>query len=89
MCVCVAAHVRSGLTGVIIGDGGGHEHDRQAEGRGEDPVADVDDLSIAWRSEVQSFDRVAHSDVAVDAHGGEGEDGGEHVVVVNGHHQLA
>lgn len=32
---------------------------------------------------------MAHSDVAVDAHGGEGEDGGEHVVVVNGQHHLA
>ncbi len=42
-----------------------------------------------WRPEVQCFDRVAHSDVAVDAHGGEREDRCEHVVVVDGHHYLA
>lgn len=69
--------------------GGGHEHDRQPDGRREDPVADVDDLGIARRPEVQSFDRVAHGNVAVDAHGGEREDGGEHVVVVDGHRHLA
>lgn len=41
------------------------------------------------RPEVQRFDWVAHGDVAVDAHGGEREDRGEHVVVVDGHHHLA
>ena len=74
------------LTGV---GGGGHDHDRQPDGRGENPVADVDDLGVAGRPEVQRFDRVAHGDVAVDAHGGEREDGREHVVVVDGHHHLA
>lgn len=68
---------------------GGHEHDRQPDGRGEDPVAHVDNLGIARRSEIQCFDRVADGDVAVDTHCGEGEDGGEHVVVVDGHHHLA
>lgn len=41
------------------------------------------------RPEVQRFDGMTHSDVAVDAHGGEREDGGEHVVVVDGHRHLA
>lgn len=70
-------------------DGGGHEHDRQADGGRQDPVADVDDLGVARRSEVQSLDRVAHGHVAVDAHGGERKDGREHVVVVDGHDHLA
>lgn len=69
--------------------GGGQEHHRQPDGRGEDPVADVDDFGVTRRPEVQRFDRVAHGDVAVDAHGGQREDGGEHVVVVDGHHDLA
>lgn len=69
--------------------GGGHEHDGQPDGRGEDPVADVDYLGVVRRPEVQCFDRMAHSDVAVDAHGGEREDRDEHVVVVDGHHHLA
>lgn len=66
-----------------------HEHDRQTDGGGQNPVADVDNLGIARRPEVQRFHRVANSDVAVDAHGCESEDGGEHVVVVDGHHHLA
>ena len=69
--------------------GGGHEHDWQSDGRGENPVADVDYLGVVRRPEVQCFDRVTHGDVAVDAHGGEREDRGEHVVVVDGHHHLA
>ncbi len=32
---------------------------------------------------------MANSNVAVDAHSGEGKDTGEHVVVINGHHDLA
>lgn len=75
---------------MLTSDGsGGHEHYGQPDGRGEDPVADVDDLGVSRRSEVERFHRVAHSDVSVDAHGGEREDGGEHVVVVDGHHHLA
>lgn len=75
---------------VLTSDGsGGHEHDRQPDGRGENPVADVDNFGVTRRPEVQRLDWVAHSDVAVDAHGGEREDGREHVVVVDGHHHLA
>ena len=74
----------------MVGErGGGHEHDGQADGRGQDPVTDVDDLGVARRPEVQRLDGVAHGDVAVDAHGGEREDGREHVVVVDGQHHLA
>lgn len=69
--------------------GGGHEHDGQTDGRRQDPVADVDDLGVARRPEVQRLHGVTHGHVAVDAHGGEGEDGREHVVVVDGHHHLA
>lgn len=69
--------------------GGGHEHDRQPDGRGENPVADIDNLGVMRCPEVQRFDWVAHSNIAVDTHGGEREDRGEHVVVVDGHHHLA
>lgn len=68
---------------------GGHEHDRKSDGRGQNPVAHVDDLGVMRRSEVQRFHWVTHSDVAVDAHGGERKDRGEHVVVVDRHHHLA
>lgn len=74
---------------LVSHNGGGHEHDRQPDGRGENPVAHVDNLGVAWRPEIQRLDRVAHGDVAVDAHGGEREDGREHVVVVDGHGHLA
>lgn len=77
------------LTSLVGDGGGGHEHNRQPDGRGENPVADVDNLSIARCSEVQGFDRVTNGNVSVNAHGGEREDGDEHVVVVNGHHHLA
>lgn len=70
-------------------DCGGHKHYRQPDGRGENPVADVDDLGVTRCPEVQRFDWVAHSNVAINAHGGERKDRGEHVVVVNGHHHLA
>lgn len=69
--------------------GGGPDHDRQPDGRGQNPVADVDDLSVVRCAEVQRFDRMAHSHVAVNAHGGEREDGRKHVVVVDGHHHFA
>lgn len=69
--------------------GGGHEHDRQSDGRGENPVADIDYLGVMRCPEVQRFDWMAHSDIAVNTHGGECEDRGEHVVVVDGHHHLA
>lgn len=69
--------------------GGGHEHNGQPNGRGEYPVADIDNLGVTGCPEVQCFDWVAHSDIAVDAHSGEREDRGEHVVIVDGHHHLA
>lgn len=66
-----------------------HEHYGQADGRREDPVADVDDFGIAGGTEIQGLDRVADCDVAINAHGAEGEYAGEHVVVVYGDHYLA
>lgn len=75
---------------MLTGDSSGsHEHDRQSDGRGENPVADVHYFGVMRCPKVQGFDWVAHSDVAVDAHCGEREDRGEHVVVVDGHHHLA
>lgn len=74
---------------MLTGDSGGQERHRESNGRGENPVADVDDLGVPRRPEVQRLDRVAHGDVAVDAHGGESEDGDKHVVVVDGHHHFA
>lgn len=71
------------------GSSGGHEHNGQPNGGGENPVADIDNLGVAGCPEVQRFDGVAHSNIAVDAHGGESEDRGEHVVVVDGHRHLA
>lgn len=71
------------------GGGGRHEHDGKSDGRGQNPVADVDYFSVVRRPEVQCFDRMADGHVAVHAHGGQREDGGEHVVVVDGHHYLA
>lgn len=66
-----------------------HEHHRQPDGRGENPVANIDNLGVARRPEVKCFDWVAHSDIAVNTHGGECEDRGEHIVVINGHDHLA
>lgn len=66
-----------------------HEHDRQTNGRGEDPVADIDDFGIAGSAEVQGFDGMADRDVAINTHGTEGEDAGEHVIVIYGDHYLA
>lgn len=71
------------------GGGGRHEHDGKSDGRGQNPVADVDYFGVVRRPEVQRFNRMADGHVAVHAHGGEREDGGEHVVVVNRHHYLA
>lgn len=68
---------------------GGHDHHGQADSRRQDPDTDVDDLGVVRSTEVQGFDRVADGDVTVHAHGGQGEDAGEHVVVVNGHDNLA
>lgn len=79
MCVCK----------LTCDSGGGHEHDRQSDGRGQNPVADVDYLGVVRCPEVQSLDWMAHGHIAIDTHGGECEDGGEHVVVVDGQHHLA
>lgn len=59
-----------------------HEHDRQTNGRREEPVADIDNFGISGGTEIQSLDRVADRNVAVHAHGAEGEYAGEHVVVI-------
>lgn len=86
MCIeCGCKHT----TAVVLNSGGGHDHDREADGRWEDPVTHVDNLGVPGGSEVQGFNRVANSNVTVDAHSGEGKDTGEHVVVINGHHDLA
>lgn len=66
-----------------------HEHYRQTNGWGEDPVADIDDFGVAGSPEVQGFDRMADCDVAIDAHGTEGEYAGEHIIVIYGDHYLA
>ena len=73
----------------MVGNSRSHKHERQADGGGQDPVTHVDNLCIAWRAEVQRPDGVAHGDVAVHAHHGQGEDAGEHVVVVDGDDHLA
>ena len=72
----------------MVGNSSGHEHDRQADGGGQDPVTHVDNLSIAWRAEVQRLHGMADGNVAIDAHGGQGEDACEHVVVVDGDDNL-
>lgn len=61
---------------------GCHEHYGQTNGRREDPVADIDNFGISGGTEIQGLDRVADGNVAVYTHGAEGEDTGEHVVVV-------
>lgn len=66
-----------------------HEHHRQADGRGEDPVADINDFGVAGSAEIQGLDRMADGDVAIHAHGAEREYAGEHVVVVYGDDDLA
>lgn len=66
-----------------------HDHDGYANTRGQDPDADVDQLGLGRCAEVQGLDRVADGNIAVDAHHGEREDAGEHIVVVNGEHSLA
>lgn len=66
-----------------------HEHYRQTDGWGEDPVADVDDFGIAGSTEIQGLDGMADCNVAIDAHGAEGEYAGEHVIVIYGDHYLA
>lgn len=68
---------------------GCHEHYRQTNGRREDPVADIDNFGISWGTEIQGFDWMADSDIAVHTHGAEGEYAGEHVVVIYGNHDLA
>lgn len=86
MCIeCGGKHT----TAVVVNSGGGHDHDRETDGRWKDPVTHVDNLGIPGGSEVQGLNRVANSNVTVDAHSGEGEDTGKHVVVINGHHDLA
>lgn len=74
---------------VPVSHGRGHNHDRQADGRRQDPVTDVDDLGVSRRAEVERLDGMADGDVTVHTHGGEREDAGEHVVVVDGEHHLA
>lgn len=57
--------------------------------RGQDPDAHVYHLGLEGSAEIQGFHGVAHGHVAVHTHHGEGEDTGEHVVVVDGDEDLA
>lgn len=66
-----------------------HDHDGYTNTRGQDPDANVDQLGLGGCAEVQSLDRVADGDIAVDTHHGKCENAGEHIVVVNGKHSLA
>ena len=79
----------STLTFVPHRDGYSHDHDGHSNSRGEDPDADIDDLCLGGGAEVQRLHWVAHGDVPVHTHHCEGEDAGEHVVVVDGDDQLA
>lgn len=69
--------------------GDSHDHDGHSNDRGEDPDADIDDLGFRWSTEIQSLDWMADGYIAVHTHHGEGEDAGEHVIVVNGEDNLA
>lgn len=60
-----------------------------ARRRRQDPDAHVDHLGFDRSAEVQGLHRVAHGHVAIHAHHGEGEDAGEHVVVVDGDDHFA
>lgn len=66
-----------------------HEHYRQTNGRREDPVADIDNFGIAGSTEIQGLDGMADCDVAIDTHGTEGKDAGEHIIVIYGDYNLA
>lgn len=77
------------LTAIIGHFGHSHDHDGHPDGRGQHPDEHVDHLGLNGSAKLQRPDRVAHGDVAVHAHHGEGEDAGEHVVIIDGDNQLA
>lgn len=66
-----------------------HDHNGHPDGGGHHPDENVDDFGFYWRPELQGPHRVAHGNVAVHAHHGEGEDAREHVVVIDGDNELA
>lgn len=65
-----------------------HEHNWQANGRGKNPVADIDNFGISGGTEIKGLDWVANSHIAIHTHGAECEDTGEHIVVVYGYDNL-
>ena len=69
--------------------GSSKDYGRDANRWRQDPDTDVDDLRLQGCAEVKSLDGVAHGDVTVHTHHGQGEDAGEHVVVVDGDDHLA
>lgn len=69
--------------------GASKDYCRDANRGRQQPDADIDDLCLQGRAEVQSLHGVAHGNVAVHTHHGQGEDAGEHVVVINGNYYLA
>lgn len=79
----------SDVLSTIVGLGASKDHSRDASSGGQNPDEDVDDLGFDGCTEIQRLDRVTHGHVAVNAHHGESEDAGEHVVVVNGDEDLA
>lgn len=59
-----------------------HHHGWDAKDRSQCPDADIDHFGLVGSADVQCFDRVADSNVAVHAHHRQREGACEHVVVV-------
>lgn len=73
----------------VVGFGAAQYHGGDPSGGRQHPDDHVDDLGLDRRADVQGLDRVAHGHVTVHTHHSQGEDTGEHVVIIDGDEHFA